>query len=333
MEVSNIDKSGMKQVIKDFPLQLEAGLELAKDLNLKGKFKNVVVCGLGGSALPADITVALEPKLALSVHRDYDLPTSATKESLIICISYSGNTEETLSAFAEALKQGFSIIGIASGGKIEALCQANGLPFIKIPGGIQPRSALGYMLSTLIAILEKVDLIKNLSDKISNAVQILQEACPALEKEGQQLAKKLIGKIPVIYAAHADESAAIARIWKIKFNENSKIPAFYNYLPELNHNEMVGYMQAQKVGGQHISVIILKDNSCNERIQKRINLTDSLIKKSGIECQIIELRGNILLDKIFLSLLLADWTSYYLALEYGVDPTPVEIVEEFKKLL
>jgi glucose/mannose-6-phosphate isomerase len=328
-----IDKSNMRQIIIDSPNQLKAGLDLVKELKIKGDFKNIIVCGLGGSALPGDVIAALEPNLNLYIHRDYGLPAIATKESLVFCISYSGNTEETISAFNEALELGTGIIGMASGGKIQTLCQENNLPFIKIPGGIQPRSALGYMFGAIIVALEKTKLTKILSNEVSRVAESLQNANETTQKMGKSLAKKLVNKIPLIYGAHADESAATARIWKIKFNENSKIPAFYNYFPELNHNEMVGFTQAQKVSGQCLSVIILKDNSCNEHIQKRIALTNSLIKKSGTDCQVIELQGSTLMEKIFLGLLLADWTSYYLALEYGIDPTPVAMVEEFKKLM
>jgi glucose/mannose-6-phosphate isomerase len=146
-----------------------------------------------------------------------------------------------------------------------------------------------------------------------------------LENQGKNLAQKLTNKIPIIYAS--DKFKDIAKIWKIKFNENSKTQAFWNYFPELNHNEMVGFTNLQ--GNFHI--IILKDKEDHPRIQKRMAIITDLLKKKGIEVATIDVLGEDLLTKIFSTLMLGDWASYYLALEYGIDPTPVEIVEDFKK--
>ena len=152
----------------------------------------------------------------------------------------------------------------------------------------------------------------------------------SIKQISEEVAKKLVNKVPLVYASN--KFKCLARIWKIKFNENSKIPAFYNYFPELNHNEMVGFTQINKKNNA-FHVIILRDKNDHLRSLKRMKFFANLMKTKGIEVDFIEIKNGDLLFKIFSTLLLGDWVSYYLALEYKVDPTPVKIVEEFKKKL
>lgn len=328
----NIDKSNMKEVIAKSSEQLIKGLDLAKDFKAEGVFKNVIVCGIGGSALPVNVLNAIiKSPVPVNVHRDYGLPNEASKDSLIICISYSGNTEETISALEEATQKNLKTVCIATGGKVEEICNRTNTPLVKIPAGIQPRSATGYIFSALAKILSNSGITKDISSEIIETAEKLNEINLSLEKEGKNLAKKLVKKIPIIYASN--NFKALARIWKIKFNENSKIPAFHNYFPELNHNEMVGYTNLKKLGAKNLFVIMLQDSTDHPRIIKRMKLTSNLIKKSGAKAEILSIRDGSPTFKIFSSLLLGDWTSYYLALNYKIDPTPVVMVEEFKKLM
>ena len=216
---------------------------------------------------------------------------------------------------------------------MEVLAKKHNLPLVKIPVGIQPRCATGYFFSALLTILAKADLAKDFSQDIQETSKKLQDLKDSLEKEGKTLAKKLAKKIPIVYASGFMKTLSIARIWKIKFNENSKIPAFYNYFPELNHNEMVGYAGLKKLDIKNLHTIILQDSSDHPRNVKRMALTANLIKKSGAKVEIINIKEGSPLFKIFSSLLLGDWVSYYLALQYKVDPTPVAMVEEFKKMM
>jgi glucose/mannose-6-phosphate isomerase len=170
-----------------------------------------------------------------------------------------------------------------------------------------------------------------MSSEILQTSQALKKATPKLEKSGQAIAKKLSKKIPVVYSSN--RMGVVAHIWKIKFNENSKIPAFYNCFPELNHNEMVGYTEIKKLGAKNFYTILLQDSTDHPRILKRMDLTAKIIKKSGVGVQIIQMQTGTLLFKIFSGLLLGDWVSYYLALKQSIDPTPVKMVEEFKKLM
>ncbi len=294
MEIKNkLDKENMRQVIIDSAGQLQKGLALAKDIIVEGNFGNVVICGMGGSTLPADLLVSLnKAKIPFYIHKDYNLPKVANENSLVICISYSGNTEETVSSLQEAIEKKFTVIGISTGGQIETLCTKHQIPMVKIPSGIQPRSAIGYIFSALAKVLSNAKMIEDMSGQLLQASEKLDKVWALLEVDGKNLAKKLVKKVPVIYSSNTLKE--LARIWKIKFNENSKIPAFYNFFPELNHNEMVGYTNLKKMGAKNFYTLILQDNADHPRIIKRMHLTQDLIK---------------------------------------IDPTPVAMVEEFKKMM
>ncbi len=334
MEITKnkIDKSNMNSVIIESTKQLQKGLGLAKDIKIDGDIKNIVICGVGGSALPADIlnTVA-KPLVPIYIQRNYTLPFTANEHSLVICVSYSGNTEETLSVLKEAIDRKFRVIGISTGGQVEKLCTLNNIPLVKIPSGIQPRCATGYIFSALAQLLINKGIIEDISKQIIETSNQLAAINPLLQKEGKKLSKKIVGKIPVIYSS--DNFKAVAMIWKIKFNENSKIPAFYNSFPELNHNEMVGHTGLKKLGVKNFQILILQNLQDHERMLKRIKLTADIIKKTGAKVEIVNMKEGSLLFKIFSTLLLGDWVSYYLALENNIDPTPVKIVEEFKSLM
>ncbi len=332
MTTKTIDKSNMKKVILDFPKQFEKALEFSKNIKVGGKFENVVICGIGGSTLAASIFSSwlnsFEKNIPLVyVHRAYGLPSLVTEKSLIICISYSGDTEEPVSALEEAIQKKLTVVGIATGGKVLELCKKHNLPIIIIPPGIQPRCATGYLFTSLFKILANSGIIEDKSNEISEMAEELKKL--NLEKEGKKIAKKMVNKIPIIYASNRLKT--LARAWKIKLNENSKIPAFFNYFPELNHNEMVGFTNAELI--KNFYIIILRDKNDHLRNLKRMDLFAKLMKTKGINVEFVYIKeGNFLL-KIFSTLILGDWASYYLALEYQIDPTPVKIVEEFKKKL
>ena len=316
----------MRQIILDFPSQFKVGIERAKDIKIKGSFNKIFVSAMGGSALPAktlNIWLKSLKKNPLLVHRDYGLPYLINKRDLLICISYSGNTEETISCFKQAVKKNLKIIVIASGGKLEKLCEKNKIPLIKIPKGIPPRLAIGYQFSALVKILENLLAIKNIEKKILKTAKELKPKI--LEEKAKILASKIIAKIPLIYVSN--ELKELAQIWKINFNENSKIPAFVNYFPELNHNEMLGFINPQR----NFHLIILRDSTNSSSILKRMKLTANFFKKRNIKTDFIDISNKNILTKVFSNILLAIWTSYYLALKYKINPISVKPLEEFKK--
>jgi len=327
----------MKEIILNFPKQFKVGFRAAQNINIKPKLKKVCICGMGGSALPANLLAMVleeyKEKLSLTIQRDYTLPSSVDRQTLIVCISYSGNTEETISCTKEALKRKLKIVLISSDGQLEKLAKRYSLPFVRIEKGYPPRMALGYLFGALIGILNALKFIPaSLKKELIELEGTLKPE--QLEKEGKSLATKLKGRVPVIYASN--RLKYLARIWKIKFNENTKIPAFWNYFPELNHNEMTGFEQ-----GNHkllsinnkLYLILLQDRDDHPRNKKRMELTLRVLKKRNIKGEIVKLKGKTFLERVFNSILLSDWVSYYLAKAYRVDPIPVKMVEEFKRLM
>lgn len=309
------------------------------------KFKKYILAGMGGSHLAADIIKSLRPELDIMVHSDYGLPggldlsrPTATLprlgegkgrgRALIIASSYSGNTEEAIDAYEQARAKGLSLVAIATGGKLLELARQHQVPYIQMPDtGIQPRSALGY---SMLAMLKAMKL-NNLLKETKGLAKILDPK--SLEEEGKVLAQKLRDHVPVIYTSHSNVS--IAYNWKIKFNETGKIPAFYNVLPELNHNEMTGFdvKDSSRVLSEKFYFIFLRDDADHPKILRRMEVLQKLYQARGLPVEVIEMKGHSPLEKIFSSLLLADWAAYYTAETYGLESEQVPMVEEFKKLI
>lgn len=329
--MENIDRENLRQVIADFPKQFKVGFDAAKNIRSKGKFNSLVVSGMGGSALPADILrIYLAEKgidLKLIQNRGYKLPKESYENSLNFFNSYSGNTEETLSSLEEALKNKLPAIGFAAGGKLVDICQNNSLPYAVLPAGIQPRYATGYFFASMLQVLINAGIIEDETEKIIQSAEKINQEMARLEEQGKKVSQELAEKTPIIYAS--EKFGALALIWKIKLNENAKTPAFWNVYPELNHNEMVGFTLPQA----KFQVITLMEKNEHPQNIKRMQITAKLLKEKGIDTFFVEIEGNNFFEKIFSTLLIGDWASYYLALKYNQDPTPVEMVEDLKKLL
>ncbi len=328
-------------MIIDGPEQFHVGFDLAKNIKLPGNFKAIMISGMGGSALPGNLfriyLNALfqkerpdEQPLPIYQNRSYSLPPEAFKNCLNFICSYSGNTEETVASFKEALEHNLPCVGISSGGKIEEMCRTNHIPHIKLPipfEDFQPRVGTGYFFGAMFQVLVNQGMVRDTTATLLAEAENVKAALPAIEEEGKALAQKLVGKTPVIYATTRYKS--VAMVWKIKLNENAKTPAFWNFFPELNHNEMVGFTNPQ---GKFI-VIMLRHQDTHPRVLKRFEVTANLLRKKGIEVEILDMAGESVYSRVFMSIALGDFTSYYLALAYGQDPTPVDMVEELKELL
>jgi len=335
---NQIDKENFRQVILDLPKQFEAGLGIAKGIKIKGNFKSLEISGMGGSSLPANILriylndlYMKDPKknkrLGIFQNRYYSLPHEAYRDCLNFFASYSGNTEETVSSFQEAVKHKLPSICFATGGKLDEMARKNNIPCAVLPAGIQPRCATGYFFAAMLQVLINCGLVEDNGAEIIKLAKKLEADMPKLEAEGKKIAKKLVGKTPVVYSS--TKYKALAMIWKIKINENAKTPAFWNFFPELNHNELVGYTLPQ--GKFHI--ISLRDEKDHPQSIKRFEITAQILKKKGIDTTFVKMPNTNIFNTIFSTLLLGDWASYYLALEYGQDPTPVEMVEDLKNRL
>lgn len=318
----------MRAAILNFTKQFEYNPVIENRTNFKGA-SSFLVAGMGGSHLAADLLTIWDPSLDVIVHKDYGLPPIPDLPNrLFIAISYSGNTEETLDAYQEGVEKGLETLAISTGGKLLSLAQGRSVPYIKLPeGNLQPRLATGMILKALLLAMNK----NKASGELTKLAQTLKPENH--EQAGQELAKKLYESVPIIYSS--TRNFALANNWKIKLNETGKIPAFANALPELNHNEMTGFDIQDKTRelSQRFHFILLSDKNDHPKIQKRMAVLKTLYEKRNLKVSVVELEGESVFEKIFSSLILGDWTSYYTAIQYSVDPEQVPMVEEFKKLI
>jgi len=312
----------MYNVLVNFPKQLVEGKKLGSDIKLDGQYNKILVAGMGGSAIPGDLLRCYLKKIPVFIHRDYDLPEWIDKNTLIFCISYSGNTEETLSAYRSVLGKNLTAVSISAGGKLEEITRKG--YHIKVPSGIQPRQATGYLFMSMINVLRNNNIIKDDIDAEQVASALSN---PALRERAQEIAEKINNRCPIIYSSN--QNYCIARIWKIAINENAKIPAFWNTLPEMNHNEIVSYTNLLE---NKYFAIFIADDEDNKRVKDRILITKRLIKEK-VEFTELRLSGQNRLQKLMIGIYLGHWVGYFMAIKLGIDPTPVEMVEELKKEL
>jgi glucose/mannose-6-phosphate isomerase len=338
---NEIDKENLYQVIENIPNQLIEGLEIARDVKAEGKFKSVMISGMGGSALPGNLLrIYLHDlfrqdsqknhRFGIFQNRFYSLPPEAFDNCLNIISSYSGNTEETVSSFEEALKNNLPCVGIAAGGKVVEMCRENNVPLVLMPPPekiLQPRMATACNFSAVFKVLSNSGMIESKEEEFRKYSEEMKAGRENFRKQGEEIAKAIKGKTPVVYASTKFKS--LAMIWKIMINENAKTPAFWNFFPELNHNEMVGFTNPQ--GKFHF--LVLKDSSDHPKNLKRFDVTTKILKDYNMDSTTIEIPQGDMLFRIFATLQIGCWVSYSLALEYGVDPTPVEMVEKLKVLL
>lgn len=316
----------MRETIKNFNKQFEYE-PVVENAEKLGEYKKFIVCGMGGSHLAADILRACDFNSDIVIHNDYRLPPR-TADALVICNSYSGNTEETISAFDEAIDKKLPVAVVATGGKLVELAKQNKIPYVQMPAtGIQPRLALGFNLRALAKIMGREDILQE--------TRILTDELKPMDYEsvGNDLAKRIKGRVPIIYASSRNFAAAYN--WKIKFNETGKIPAFCNIFPELNHNEMTGFdvKNSTRDLSEKFYFIFLKDKDDYPKNIKRMEITEKLYLDRNLSVEVIEMTGKSRLQKIFSSLILADWASFYTAEQYGLEAEQVPMVEEFKGLI
>ncbi|MCB9805541.1 bifunctional phosphoglucose/phosphomannose isomerase [Candidatus Nomurabacteria bacterium] len=318
----------MEEAILNFSKQFNFQPEIINSDKLKS-YKHFVVGGMGGSHLSAGIIKMYQPGIELYVHRDYGVPpfdVDFCSNSLFIASSYSGNTEETIDFIEEAYSKGFDVAAITTGGKLLEFAKKNNIPYIQMPDdGIQPRMALGYAAISLAHMMDHKALI----DDLKNIAQSINPE--SFRDEGQRLANELKGQVPIIYSSL--HNLSVAYNWKIKMNETGKIPAFYNVFPELNHNEFNGFDVRDNTQdlSNNFHFIFLRDSDDYSRIQKRMDVTESIYQEKGLTVTSIFMKGNNVLEKIFSTLLLADWIAFHVATNNGVDPEQVPMVEDLKK--
>lgn len=302
---------------------------------------NVVVAGMGGSGLAAKAyKVASAPHVPFEIVQNYDLPAYVHANTLLICSSYSGNTEETLSVFEEALdREGYPrpmIVVVASGGRLLERAQAENLPYIQLPAGYQPRFTFGYQYRALAEILNatplqdaQLPLIEAAAKKLDEHIKAWLPTVPTKNNQAKRIAQEVIGKSVVVYAGPKLWPAAYK--WKISFNENAKQVAWADQLPEFNHNEFLGWTE-QPTDKPYV-VIDLRSRLEHPQVQKRFEATERLLSGRRPHPLVVEAAGDNLLEQLFSTIALGDFVSLYTALLNGLNPTPVDMIEKLKKEL
>jgi glucose/mannose-6-phosphate isomerase len=342
-EVARLDAGDMLGAIAGLSRQLVEGYAGARaDLAsaLLPRPDGVVVCGMGGSAIGADLILAVLPQLPVPavVARGYELPAWAGPATLVVAVSCSGDTEETLVCAEAALTRGCPTVAVASGGRLAALAEDRGAPLVRVPGSLQPRAALGWLSTAVLATFEVSRLCGPVEVDIGEAAAVLRAGGDGLGvaageeagNEAKALARRLHGRLAVVYGAGA--TAPVARRWKTQINENAKAPAFWGELPELDHNELQGWGGLPHVTAA-TEVVLLEDEVGAERLRRRADLTAADLTARGAAVTRVESRGASALARVFSLVQLGDYVSFYLALLYGVDPTPVDAIQAFKRRL
>lgn len=316
--------------------QLEYKFELSK---IDGDIQNVVFAGMGGSALPA-LLGSTWPGYGLpfEICRQYDIPAYVSEKTLFIACSYSGNTEETLSALAEAESKNAVIVVMAGGGKLEEIASQKNYPFVKVPKAEQPRYAVFYMLVGLVTILDSAGLltVKDAASQLALAASFLKDkvkdwlpTVPTDKNPAKKLAMELAGKSGAVYGGPLMAPAAYK--WKISFNENAKNVAWWGQYPEFNHNEFIGW--SSHPVDKPYAVVDLRSSFEHPRVQQRFELSDKLLSGKRPAAQVVAAQGETLLEHLLWTINFGDFVTIYLALLNNVNPAPVDLVEKFKKEL
>jgi glucose/mannose-6-phosphate isomerase len=328
----------MQNLIQSFGQQLTQGREIGRGIRLSAVhhnthlvFDNVSVVGLGGSAFGGEIlrNFAFSTCSApILIHRTYDVPAYINNKSLVIASSYSGNTEETLEAAEKARRQGATIVCITSGGQLRDFAKKYGYGLVELPGGYPPRSAVGFNTLQQLYVLRQYNLIPDFESELEEAIQVVNGF--AHHAEAKKLAVALKDKAVVIYSSDAIDSIAIRLRQQI--NENSKQLCWHHVIPEMNHNELVGW-EHPKFVTQQSAVVMLRSSYEHPRVGVRFGINEQVIAKHTSHIHTIQAKGNSLLAQLFYLLHFSDWVSLYLAEANGVDPTPVKVIDFLKNEL
>ncbi|HEV8537287.1 MAG TPA: bifunctional phosphoglucose/phosphomannose isomerase [Bacteroidota bacterium] len=337
--VQRYDTLNMRKLLVEFPRQIEDAVRIDASTRIPingSSLQNIVVTGLGGSAIGGDILrsyVAEEIEIPFVVNRHYFLPEFVGKKSLVVVSSYSGGTEETIAAHLDAKRRKASVLCIASGGETEQLARKFRQPFVKIPKGYPPRTALGYSFFVPLLALIKMKILGPRNKEINETVKLLRRKAKVYasltgRNPAYEIAKQLYNRLPIIYSS-ADRLDAINVRWRGQLAENAKVLAFGNVLPEMNHNELVGWRVLRRHMNE-MAVVFLRDKAEHPRVRARIEITRSIVNEFTNRAIDASAEGTSLLARMFSLIYLGDWTSYYLALLNGIDPTPVRIIDYLK---
>jgi glucose/mannose-6-phosphate isomerase len=337
-----LDSQDQFGMVAGLPGQMFDAYEAGRRVELEhgGEVGGIAVAGMGGSAIGADVIASVydaELPSPMVTVRGYNLPHWISSRSLVFIVSYSGNTEETISCLNEALERGCRIICLSTGGKVGKIAADNNLPFIEVPSSLQPRAAMGWLSVPIAACLESLGLVEAVGEDVRETAEVLKKCIesygldsPAATNPAKELAAGLFKRIPVIYGSEVTAVAALR--WKCQINENAKALAFNHQFPELNHNEIVGWEHPDE-DMERFRVIYLTDGKLHPQNLKRMNVTAELLENYVGEIRRYSSNGNCRLARLLSSVNLGDYLSLYLAILYGIDPSPVERIENLKQQL
>lgn len=324
----------MENLITQFPSQLKDAI------NIQSKFEifeddfnpqNIVISGMGGSAIGGGIVKDyLYPivNIPIYVNRHYFLPAYVNENSLVIICSYSGNTEETISALQDAILKNAKIICFSAGGKLEELAKEKNIPHLALPKDYHPRATIGYAIAYILHIISEFKIIgKSYITEIQESISLLEKEMDYIKEHSRQLAEDLLGKTPIFYSSNNIED--ITTRWRQQINENAKTIAWDNVLPEMNHNEIVGWDEKK----EDFAVVFLRNDNDFGRIKQRIDLSIEIIKKCTDAVFEIHSKGNNFFERAFYLIHYGDWLSIHLAALKGIDPGPVAPIEFIKSNL
>lgn len=332
--IAAVDPQGMLGDVLEQPNHLTDALWRVESADIGGfeAHGGLAICGMGGSAIGADLAAAAVGSRAhnpIFTLRRYDLPSWVGKETAVLCSSYSGNTEETLSCYQAAGEAGARRIALTTGGKLAEAARADGVPVIGVPSGMQPRAAVGYMAVCSLEVAALCGAGPSLRDEIEAAAELQRKLASEWgpdapeDSPAKSLARTIRGSIPVIYGAGL--TAPVARRWKCQVNENAELHAFFAELPEADHNEICGW-----ASGEPLSVVFLDDSTLHPPVRRRIELTAEIARDGAKAVQVVESVGESAFERMMSLVLLGDLMSVYLAVLDGTDPMPVAVLERFK---
>ena len=329
------DVQAIPEHLRDALWRVESASGLMESWDSPG---GLIVAGMGGSAIGGGLARAIlgdHASRPVAVARAYGLPPWATPDTTVLCASYSGNTEETLACYDAAGFVGARRVVVTSGGKLAEQARADGVPVIPIPGGFQPRAAVAYLTVAALEVAALCGVGTRMNAEVdvaaSHVESLVAEWGPDGPEDGlaKTIARRIHGSIPLI--AGSGLTAPIAYRWKTQLNENAKLPAFSHELPELDHNEIVGWEGVDHLGP--FSAIFLDDADLHPRVRHRIELTDWLVEPSAQATFRIETQGRNPVERVFSLVLLGDLVSMYVAILRGIDPSPVAVIERLKEQL
>jgi glucose/mannose-6-phosphate isomerase len=337
-KIRKIDKSNMLAFCVDASKHYQEAAKTAKRISLRySNPENIVVAGMGGSGIGGELLKDLvrdKAQVPIEVSRDYVLPAYASKNSLVLIVSYSGETEESLSAFLDAAKRNCMIYCISSGGSLLEFAEKLGVPYLRVPSGMPPRAALPYLFTPLLISAEKMEIVSGVSEDLSEAIRLLAQISgenapqkPAEDNFSKSLALGINETVPVVYGFGIYRS--VAQRFKQQFNENSKVPSKWEFFSELNHNEIVGWEKAGKLA-KCFSAIFIRDKSEPNEIRSRIETTKTLMR-AGSRMFEVWSQGKSALARMLSTICIGDFTSVYLAILREVDPTPVNTIALLKE--